>query len=98
MVEFLVGADAVAGRIRGIVIGQEPAVPHAVDLECASALRGLARGGTAWRGAGSCRRTRESGRLCFFGKMSLNRIWACPLLPRIWQLRHSMRPYEHAAL
>jgi predicted nucleic acid-binding protein len=44
MVEFLVGSDATADEIRALVIGQKLAAPHAIDLECASSLRGLANG------------------------------------------------------
>jgi len=33
-----------AERIRAIVVGEKLAAPHAVDLECASTLRGLVRG------------------------------------------------------
>lgn len=44
MVEFLVGADPVAERVRAVVVGGKLAAPHAIDLECAAALRGLVRG------------------------------------------------------
>ena len=45
MVEFLVGTDSTAESIRVLVTGEKIAVPHAVDLECASTLRGLVNGG-----------------------------------------------------
>ncbi len=44
MVEPLVGRDAIADEIRGLVVGQRLAAPHASDLECASTLRGLVNG------------------------------------------------------
>jgi predicted nucleic acid-binding protein len=43
-VEFLVGSDDLAEDVRVAVSGQKLAAPHAVDLECASTLRGLVQG------------------------------------------------------
>lgn len=89
MVEFLVGADPVAERIRVIVMGQKLAAPHAVDLECASTLRGLVQGK---------RLPADEGEraLQLLGRISLTRYGHTPLLPRIWQLRHNMWPYDAA--
>lgn len=39
LVEFVVGSDALAERVRTRTAGCRPAAPHAVDLECASVLR-----------------------------------------------------------
>jgi predicted nucleic acid-binding protein len=44
MVEFLVGADPLADKVRAVTMGERMAAPHAIDLECASTLRGLVRG------------------------------------------------------
>ena len=41
LVEFLVGADVVAERVRAASTGQQLAAPCAADLECASTLSGL---------------------------------------------------------
>jgi predicted nucleic acid-binding protein len=89
MVEFLVGADAAAERIRAIVVGERLAAPHAVDLECASTLRGLIQGKKLPPGEGE-------RALQLLAKMSLKRYGHAPLLPRIWQLRHNMWPYDAA--
>ncbi|MFW5417185.1 type II toxin-antitoxin system VapC family toxin [Nocardiopsis sp. CNT-189] len=86
LVEFLVGADGAAERVRAAVAGRNPAVPCAADLECTSVLRGLVRGG---------RLEEEEARsaLELLGRMGLRRYDRLPLLPRVWELRHDMRPY-----
>ena len=89
MVEFLVGADSVAERVRTAVVGARLAAPHAVDLECAAALRGLVLGKKLPTG--------EAQRaLALLGAMRLERYGHASLLPRIWQLRHNMWPYDAA--
>ena len=45
MVEFLVGTDSTAESVRALVAGEKISAPHAIDLECASTLRGLVNGG-----------------------------------------------------
>lgn len=89
LVEFLVGADPIADRIRGIVVGQRLAAPHAVDLECASALRGLVHGKKLPPDEGL-------RALQLLANMSLKRYGHAALLPRIWELRHNMWPYDAA--
>ena len=89
MVEFLVGADPVAEAIRDMVTGEKLAAPHAVDLECALTLRGLVLGKKLPPDEGE-------RALQLLGKMSLRRYGHAPLLTRIWQLRHSMWPYDAA--
>jgi predicted nucleic acid-binding protein len=89
MVEFLVGADPVAESIRAIVSGEQLAAPHAVDLECASTLRGLVLGSKLPPDEGE-------RALALLGKMSVKRYGHVPLLPRIWQLRNNMWPYDAA--
>lgn len=44
LVAFLVGTDDVAARVRTGVLHERLAAPHATDLECAAALRGLVKG------------------------------------------------------
>jgi predicted nucleic acid-binding protein len=89
MVEFLVGTDSTAESIRALVTGEKIAVPHAVDLECASTLRGLVNGGKLPPDEGE-------RALHLLGRMSLRRYAHTPLLPRIWQLRHNIWPYDAA--
>jgi predicted nucleic acid-binding protein len=89
VVAFLVGADALAEKVRAACVGERLAAPHAVDLECASAMRGLVRGGKL--PADEARRA-----LDLLGIIKLKRYDHLPLLPRIWQLRHNMWPYDAA--
>jgi predicted nucleic acid-binding protein len=89
VVEFLVGADATAEEIRALVTGQTLAAPHAIDLECASSLRGLVKGRKL--PADEAERA-----LDLLAKMNIRRYGHVPLLPRIWQLRDNMWPYDAA--
>ena len=89
LVEFLVGADLIAERVRAASIGQQLAAPCAVDLECASTLRGLTIGGKLPADEGK-------RALDLLGTMTLKRYDHVPLLPRIWELRHNMWPYDAA--
>ncbi len=89
MVEFLVGADSLAERVRAVVMGGKLAAPHAIDLECAAALRGLVRGKKL--PSAEAQRALE-----LLGSMRLERYGHVPLLARIWQLRHNMWPYDAA--
>jgi len=87
LVEFLVGTDEPADAVRAVTADERIAAPHAVDLECASAIRGLTRGGKL---AGD-----EGLRaLLLLARMNLRRYEHAPLLPRIWELRHNMWPYD----
>lgn len=87
LVSFLVGQDDLADRVRHTTAGHRLAAPHAVDLECASVLRGLTRGKKL-----SDAQAEQS--LEVLGRMALRRYDHTPLLPRIWQLRHNMWPYD----
>lgn len=89
LVEFLVGADPVAEQVRSATLGQQLAVPHAADLECASTLRGLVVGG-------KLPADEASRALGLLASINLRRFSHTPLLPRIWQLRHNMWPYDAA--
>jgi predicted nucleic acid-binding protein len=89
LVAFLVGADAIAEKVRATAVGERLAAPHAVDLECASALRGLAR-------RGKLPEDEARRALGLLGIISLTRHDHVPLLPRIWQLRHNLWPYDAA--
>jgi predicted nucleic acid-binding protein len=89
VVEFLVGSDKAAERVRAITTGEKLAAPHAVDLECASTLRGLVHGGKL--PPDEAERALE-----LLGRMPIRRYGHLPLLARIWQLRHNMWPYDAA--
>jgi predicted nucleic acid-binding protein len=88
-VEFLVGSDDLAEEVRMTVAGEKLAAPHAVDLECASTLRGLVQG----RKLAAVEAERA---LRLLAAMAVTRYSHTPLLPRIWQLRHNMWPYDAA--
>ncbi|MQA25264.1 MAG: PIN domain-containing protein [Micromonosporaceae bacterium] len=90
LVEFLVGGDARADRVRTTASAQTLAAPHGIDLECMAALRGLTRGGRLPED--------EAERaLQLLGRMDIRRY---EHTPRIWQLRHNMWPHDatYAAL
>jgi predicted nucleic acid-binding protein len=89
LVEFLVGADATAEQVRVLVAGHRLAAPHAIDLECASSLRGLVNGRKL--AADEAERA-----LDLLAKMNVQRYGHAPLLPRIWQLRSNMWPCDAA--
>ena len=89
LVEFLVGADAVAEGVRAASVGEQLAAPCAADLECASTLRGLVMGKKLPADEG--KRALE-----LLGRMTLKRYDHVPLLGRIWELRHNMWPYGAA--
>lgn len=89
IVEFLVGSDPVADQVRSISAGESLAAPHAVDLECASALRGLVQGGKLPPDEGE-------RALHLLSRMRIRRYGHLPLLARIWQLRRNMWPYDAA--
>jgi predicted nucleic acid-binding protein len=89
MVELLVGRDATAEEIRSLAVGQRLAAPHAIDLECASTLRGLVNGRKL--PADEAERALE-----LLAKMNVKRYGHAALLPRIWQLRNNMWPYDAA--
>lgn len=89
LVEFLVGADPVAEKVRAATLGRRLAAPHAVDLECASTLRGLVRAEKLPADEG--KRALE-----LLGSINLKRYDHIPLLLRIWELRHNMWSYDAA--
>lgn len=89
LVEFLVGADKLAETVRSTAADEVLAAPHAVDLEITSALRGLVHGGKL--PVDEAQRALE-----LLATMGVRRYDHLPLLPRIWELRHNMWPYDAA--
>ena len=89
IVEFLVGADDLAERVRVATTGEKLAAPHAVDLECASTLRGLVQ-------RSKLPPDEAERALELLGRMKITRYGHVPLLPRVWQLRHNMWPSDAA--
>lgn len=87
VVEFLVGGDALADRVRAYALRRRLAAPPAVDLECASVLHSLVRGK-------KLPESEAEHALDLLRRMPLRRYDHAPLLPRIWELRHNMWPYD----
>ncbi|MFZ4154625.1 type II toxin-antitoxin system VapC family toxin [Streptomyces pseudogriseolus] len=87
VVEFLVGGDALADRVRDHTRGRRPAAPHVVDLEIASVLRGPVRGK-------KLPEDEAERALDVLRRMPLRRYDHTPLLPRVWELRRNMWPYD----
>ncbi|MCP9488547.1 MAG: type II toxin-antitoxin system VapC family toxin [Solirubrobacteraceae bacterium MAG38_C4-C5] len=81
------GPDGVAYRAR--FSGDELAAPELVDLEVASALRAVVA-----RGDLDGRRARRA--LADLATMELERHSHLALLPRIWELRDNVTPYDAA--
>jgi predicted nucleic acid-binding protein len=89
LVEYLTGRDARAGAVRAGFAGESLAAPHAIDLECVSSLRGLTLGKKLPQ--------HEAQRaLRAFRKLRIERYPHQALLPRIWELRDNMWPYDAA--
>jgi predicted nucleic acid-binding protein len=89
LVEFLVGSDQTAQRVRASASGEVLAAPHSIDLECASTLRGLVRGHKL--PAAEAERA-----LDVLARIGIRRYGHVALLPRIWQLRDNAWPYDAA--
>lgn len=89
LVEYLVGADAPAERVRARCAGERLVSPHAVDLECASTLRGLVL-------ARKLPADEAKRALRLLGRMNIRRFAHVPLMLRIWELRDNMWPYDAA--
>jgi predicted nucleic acid-binding protein len=90
LVSLLIGdtsVEAIVDRVRG----HELKAPSVVDLEFASALRGLtlARKLDPAEADGAYRRFRT-------GSPHVARLNQGPLLGRIWELRHNLTPYDAA--
>ncbi|MGO4255745.1 type II toxin-antitoxin system VapC family toxin [Marmoricola sp. RAF53] len=88
-VSWLVGGDARSEAVAGRVRDQRLVAPELIDLEAASALRRLVAAGTLSVGEGA--RALQS-----FGSLGITRMPHVPLLPRIWELRDNLTPYDAA--
>ena len=89
MVEYLVGSGTTREAVRATITTEPVAVPHAVDLECVNAIRRLVR-------AGDRDPSDAYGALVLLRSMPLERYGHTWLLPRIWELRENMWPYDAA--
>ncbi|WP_030160787.1 type II toxin-antitoxin system VapC family toxin [Glycomyces sp. NRRL B-16210] len=89
LIEYLTEDSELGRRVRQLLIGQEIAVPHSIDLECVSVLRRLVR-------HGQLDVDRATAALELFRQMALRRYDHVSLLPRIWELRGNMTSYDAA--
>lgn len=88
LVDYLSGNDSRAQQVRVRLRGERMlAAPHAVDLECASSLRGLVLG----RKLPSQEATRV---LAALRELRIVRYPHRPLMRRVWELRDNMWPYD----
>lgn len=87
MVELLLVRDEIGLRVRQAVSDTAVAAPYAIDLECASVLRGLSLGGKVPGDVA------ESA-IDLLDRTNLRRFDHAPLMRRIWELRHNMWPYD----
>lgn len=78
--------DAVAARLRA---GDTLFAPAHLDAEVVSALRRLARGSLAVESA-------VPAALRHLAGLPLRRVPLAPLLPRMWELRDNLTPYDAA--
>jgi len=76
-------------RARGRLRGERLCAPEIVDLEVTSALRRL-------HGAGDLDERRAALALNDLMDLDLRRVGARRLLPRVWELRHTVTPYDAA--
>lgn len=89
MVELLIGDNERAERVRSAAVGESLSAPHAIDLECASVLRGLVNGRKL------AEETADQA-LASLQQSNLDRYQHTWYLPRIWELRANMWPYDAA--
>ena len=91
MVELLISDDEQSQRIRATAAGKQLAAPHAIDLECTSVLRGLVNGR-------KLERAKADNALATLQQSDLDRYEHTWYLPRIWELRANMWPYDAACV
>lgn len=89
MVELLIGEDERAEKVREAVTGEALAAPHAIDLEFTSVLRGMTLGR-------KLSKDRAEAALSTLEQLDLRRYDHTWYLPRIWELRANMWPYDAA--
>ncbi|GAA1689361.1 PIN domain-containing protein [Glycomyces endophyticus] len=87
VVEFLLARDELGFRARNVLGGKTVAVPMAIDLECVAVLRGLVLGRKV-----TVVDAEES--LETLGQMDLRRMDHSLFMPRVWELRDNMWPYD----
>ncbi len=89
LVEYLIGTDTISERVRARCARERLAAPYAADLECVSSIRGMVLGKKLPADEG--KRALRS-----LNALKLRRYAHKPLLPRIWELRDNMWPYDAA--
>ena len=82
--------DGLAGRrVRRRVVNEQMVAPEIIDLEVTSAVRRLVRKEVL---------SEDAARVAIadLGALPIGRESDTPLLPRIWELRHNVTPYDAA--
>lgn len=91
VVDYLTGSGGVAEQVRVELERHDAVAPQGIDLECASALRGLVLGD---------RLTAQDAQdaLTVLAEMPLRRFGHLPLMDRVWELRDNAQPYDASYL
>jgi predicted nucleic acid-binding protein len=83
----LVADTAFGDRLRARLVGERLAAPALIDVEVVATWRGLAR-------ARRLRPGRVATALADLAAMPMLRAEHERLMPRVWQLRHNLSPYD----
>jgi predicted nucleic acid-binding protein len=85
----LIHEDSTGDRLRARLAAERLAAPAVMDIEVVSTLRGVSR-------AGHLPARRAEVALADLAGMPLERAPHGPLMPRIWELRDNLSPYDAA--
>lgn len=85
----LIREDPTGDRLRARLAGERLAAPAVMDIEVVSTWRGFSRAGRL-----SARRAEVA--LADLAGLPLERAQHAPLMPRIWELRDNLSPYDAA--
>lgn len=87
LVAALVGPEPLSGAIRRRLVAERLVAPELIDIEAASSLRGLARGGKL--------SVEDAERaLKALVALPVERVSHAPLLRRVWELRDNLSAYD----
>jgi predicted nucleic acid-binding protein len=86
VVEALVGRRP-SVEIRDVLLGNDVAAPHLLDVEVVSALRGLDL-------AGKLSRPEADRALAEYRELAIDRFGFAAVAERVWELRHGFTSYD----
>ncbi|MEU5156966.1 type II toxin-antitoxin system VapC family toxin [Glycomyces sp. NPDC021274] len=87
MIELLTSSDELGEGVRAAVAGEKLVAPHFIDLEFSSVLRGLVLGR-------KLEQAKANQALESLLQSNMDRYQHTWYLPRIWELRANMTPYD----